>query len=99
MDASCIALGAVLMQVGEGEMDYPIAFVSRKLSKDGKNYSMAEREGLAMVYMLQKFRHYLLGGHFNMYIDHFALKYLVNKLVLGGRSIGGCYYSRSMTLK
>jgi hypothetical protein len=38
-----------------------------------------------MVYALQKFRHYLLGGHFKMFTDHSALKYLVNKLVLGGR--------------
>jgi hypothetical protein len=36
-----------------------------------------------MVYALQKFRHYLLGGHFKMFTDHSALKYLVNKLVLG----------------
>jgi hypothetical protein len=26
-----------------------------------------------------------LGGHFNIFIDHSALKYLVNKIVLGGR--------------
>jgi hypothetical protein len=26
-----------------------------------------------------------LGGHFKIFTDHFALKYLVNKLVLGGR--------------
>jgi hypothetical protein len=38
-----------------------------------------------MVYELQKFRHYLLGGHFKIFTNHFALKYLVNKLVLGGR--------------
>jgi hypothetical protein len=38
-----------------------------------------------MVYALHKFRHYLLGKHFNMFIDHSTLKYLVNKPVLGGR--------------
>jgi hypothetical protein len=38
-----------------------------------------------MVYALQKFKHYLLGKHFKMFTDHFALKYLVNKPVLGGR--------------
>jgi hypothetical protein len=38
-----------------------------------------------MVYALQKFRHYLLGKHFKMFTDHFSLKYLVNKTVLGGR--------------
>jgi hypothetical protein len=35
-----------------------------------------------MVYTLQKFRHYLLGNHFKFFIDHSALKYLVNKLML-----------------
>ena len=38
-----------------------------------------------MVYALQKFRHYLLGVHFKMFIDHSTLKYLVNNPVLGGK--------------
>ena len=38
-----------------------------------------------MVYALQKFRHYLLVASFKMFTDHSALKYLVNKPVLGGR--------------
>ena len=38
-----------------------------------------------MVYALHKFKHYLLGSHFKMYINHSALKYLVNKTMLGGR--------------
>ena len=84
VDALFIMLGAVLTQASEGELDHPIAFTSRKLSKVEKNYSMTEREGLAMVYALQKFGHYLLGRHFKMYTDHSALKHLVNKLVLGG---------------
>ena len=40
-----------------------------------------------MVYTLQKFKHYLLKEHFKMYIDHSALKYRVNKPVLGGRDM------------
>lgn len=59
--------------------------VKRRLSKAEKNYSTTECKGLPMVYALQKFRCYLLGGHFKMYIDHSVLKYLVNKRVLGGR--------------
>jgi len=54
-------------------LEHPIAFTSRRLSKYEKNYSITEREGLAMVYMLQKFRHYFLGGHFKTYMDHSAL--------------------------
>jgi hypothetical protein len=38
-----------------------------------------------MVYSLQKFRHYLLGQHFKMFTNHSALRYLINKRVLGGR--------------
>lgn len=83
VDASCIALREVLTQVGGGELDHPIAFASRRLSKAEQNYSTNECEGLAMVYALQKFRHYKLGGHFKMYIDHSVLKYLVNSV--GGR--------------
>jgi len=84
MNASCIVLGAVLTQEGTEGIDHPIAFVSRSLSKVEKNYSTTEREGLVTVYALQKFFHYLLRGHFNMYTDHSALKYLFNKPVLGG---------------
>jgi len=66
VDASCIALGAVVTQASEGELDHPIVFASRKLSKAKKHYSTTKREGLAMVYVLLKFIHYLLGRHFKM---------------------------------
>jgi len=33
VDPSCIALGEVLTQSAEGELDHPIAFARRKLSK------------------------------------------------------------------
>lgn len=74
----------MLTHVSEGEPDHPITFASRKLSKVEKKYLMAECEGLAMVYTLQKLRHCLLEGLFKMYTDHSALKYLVNKPMLGG---------------
>jgi hypothetical protein len=85
VDASSIALGVVLAQPGTGYIDHLLDFASRNLSIAEINYTTTEREGLAMVYALQKFFHYLLGGHFKMFTDHFVLKYLINKLVLGGR--------------
>ena len=84
VDASSITLGIVLAQP-RGLLDHTIAFSSRKLSLAERNYTTTEREGLAMVYALQKFRHYLLDAHFKMFTDHSVLKYLVNKPVLGGR--------------
>jgi hypothetical protein len=85
VDASYIALGEVLAQLGVGDIDHLLSFSRRKLSIAEINYTTTEREGLSMVYALQKFHHYLLGGHFNMFTDHSTLNYLVNKPVLGGR--------------
>ena len=52
VDASSIALGVVLVQLGEGDIDHPIDFSSRKLSSMERNYIMTKREGLVMVYAL-----------------------------------------------
>jgi hypothetical protein len=84
VDASDIALGAILAQPRVGELDHPIEFSIRKLSESKKNYNTIEREGLAMVCTLQKFKHYLLGKHFKMLTDHSSLRYLVNKPLLVG---------------
>lgn len=69
----------------EGGLDHSITFASKQLSSAKCNYTTIEIEGLAMVYALQKFRHYLLGAHFKMFTDHSALKYLGNKPMLGGK--------------
>ena len=84
VDASLVALGDILAQPREGAIDLPITFASLKLSTAERNYTTMEREGLEMVHALQKFCHYLLGGHFKMFTDHSSLKYLFNKLMLGG---------------
>lgn len=96
VDALCIALGVVFTQEGVESVDHPITFSSWQFSKAKKNYSTTEREGLAMVYALQK---YLLGGHFKMYIDHSTMKYLVNKPVLGGAYADGSYCFKNMILR
>lgn len=96
VDASCIALGAVLAHASEGELDHPIVFARRKPSKAEKNCSTTDHEGLAMVYTLQKFRNYLLGRCFKMYTYHSTLKYLVKNPVLGGRYADGYCCVRSM---
>lgn len=84
VDTSSISLGVILAQLGEGGLGYPIYFARTKLSLAECNYTTTKREGLAMVYASQKFRHYLLGAHFKMFIEHSTLKYLINKIVLGG---------------
>ena len=50
-----------------------------------QGYSTTEREALGMVFSVQKFRHYLLGKLFHFYVDHQALLYLINKVLIQGR--------------
>ena len=43
------------------------------------NYATTEKEMLAIVYALGKFRSYLVGSKVIIYIDRAAIKYLLNK--------------------
>jgi len=49
------------------------------LNKAKHNYIITKKETLTMVYVLHKFKHFLLGNYLYIYIDHMALIYLVNK--------------------
>jgi hypothetical protein len=85
VDASYIALGEMLAQLISGDIDHLLDFSRKNLSTAEINYTTTEREGLAMVYALQKFCHYLLAGHFKVFMDQSTLKYLVNKPFFWGR--------------
>jgi hypothetical protein len=62
-------------------------YASRLLNIVEQNYSIIEREALAMVFALHKFRHYLLSSKFVFYANHMALVYLVNKPQVSGRIV------------
>lgn len=86
-DASGIAIGAILAQPGSKKVDHLVYYASRKMSIPEKNYTTTEQEALAMVFSLQKFRHFLLPKKFKFFTDHQALKYLVNKPIHQGKII------------
>ncbi|KAM1934599.1 hypothetical protein ACFX15_018766 [Malus domestica] len=77
-DASDYALGAVLGQRKE-KQPHVIYYASRTLNDAQLNYSTTEKELLAVVFALDKFRSYLLGTKVIIYTDHAALKYLLTK--------------------
>ncbi|CAN6720896.1 unnamed protein product [Malus baccata var. baccata] len=77
-DASDYALGAVLGQRKE-KRPHVIYYASRTLNDAQLNYSTTEKELLAVVFALDKFRSYLLGTKVIIYTDHAALKYLFTK--------------------
>ena len=79
IDASGLAIVAILNQNSDDGMDHPNTYNSKKLNKIERNYLTSEREALGMVFALHKYQHYLLANPFVFYTDHEALKYLGNK--------------------
>ena len=74
-DASDSALGAVLLQY-HGDVPHPVAYASRKLLARKIKYSTIERELLALVFAVRKFKYYLIGQSFMIEVDHKPLVYL-----------------------
>ena len=77
-DASDYAVGAVLGQKKEGRM-YVIYYTSKLLNEAQLNYATTEKELLAVIFALDKFRSYLIGSRVIIYTDHSTLKCLLHK--------------------
>ena len=77
-DASDYAIGAVLGQ-RYNNMLHVIYYASRTLTDAQLNYATTEKEFLAVVFALEKFRSYLICSKVIAYTYHLALKYLFTK--------------------
>jgi hypothetical protein len=77
-DASDFAVGRVLGQTKD-KKHHAIANASKTLTGAQLNYATTEKEFLAVVFAIDKFRSYLVGAKVIVYTDHAALKYLLTK--------------------
>jgi len=77
-DATDYAVGVVLGQRKE-KVFCVIHYASKILNDAQSNYTTTEKELLAIVYVLEKFRSYLIGSKVVVFTDHAAIKYLLNK--------------------
>ncbi|GFW50454.1 retrovirus-related Pol polyprotein from transposon 17.6 [Trichonephila clavipes] len=77
-----VGIGAVLQQNQK-----PIAFASRTLNKAERNYTVTERECLAVIWALNKFKTYFGPLPVKVITDHAALTKLTNGKNLSSRMI------------
>ena len=83
-DASNYGIAGILSQEYEGR-EWTIAYASRSLLQNEKNYSATEKECLAVVWSVKHYRPYLYGQPFRVVTDHSALQWLYAKANPTGR--------------
>nr|XP_033964458.1 uncharacterized protein LOC117465610 [Pseudochaenichthys georgianus] len=78
VDASKVGAGAVLAQVDESGSECPVSFFSKKCNSHQLNYSIIEKEALALIWALKHFEVYVGSGvgPLVVYTDHNPLTFL-----------------------
>lgn len=79
-DASNKGISAILSQSPDGgpEEERVISYNSRTLRPAEVNYATVHLEALAIVWAVEKYRHYLMGRHFKLRTDNAALVFVMN---------------------
>jgi len=89
-DASDFAIGCVLSQLGSNDnLLHPVAFHSRSLNKAEVNYTIYDKELLAIITAFDVWRHHLEGAKFPVQVitDHKNLLYFKKPQHLNQRQI------------
>ena len=74
MDASCKGLGACLLQ-----NEKPVYFASKELTETQKGYIAIELESLVVVWVMEKFHHFLYGNEFTLETNQKPLEAILSK--------------------
>ena len=84
-DANNVCIAAILYQYDREGIVRPIEFLSKKLTETERGWHITEKEGLAVVWAMKKWRGYLEGNRFAVQTDHNALKAITGKKDPHGR--------------
>lgn len=86
-DASGTTVAAVLSQVDERGDESIIEVTSKCLNETVKKYATTEKELLAILHAVKKWRHYLIGNKVTVNTDHQALIFLKKSTGLNARMV------------
>ena len=84
-DASDVAISFILSQLNDENREVVIEYAGRTLRKSELNYSVTDKEALAVVEGFRKFHTYLYGNHTTVITDHQALEYVYKNPKITGR--------------
>ncbi len=76
VDASDVGLGASLAQMQNG-IEVTISCASHTLSSTEQHYSASEKEALLCLWVVERFKKFLLGKHFTLHTNQHALRQLL----------------------
>jgi deoxyuridine 5'-triphosphate nucleotidohydrolase len=93
-DASAFGFGAILAQDDDQKKEHVISYASRGTRGAEKKYAAFKLEACAVVWACNHYKHYLLGGHFDLYTDHRALRWLMTM-----KDPGGVYFRWILALQ
>ena len=79
-----MVVGVVLGQLEE-KKPYAIYYIKKNLNPTELNYTVTEKEFLAVVHAINKFQHYIIGYQVFVHTDHAKIRFLMNKPVTNGR--------------
>lgn len=98
VDASMIGAGAVLLQKDDGGVNKSVCFFSKKFNRHQLNYSVIEKETLALIWALQHFSVYLGSGPVVVFSDHNPLTFLSTLQTPNQRLMRWALHLQSYTL-
>jgi len=84
-DASDLAIGTALGKE-ENKQSYAIYYIIKNLASTKLNYIFTEKEFLAVIFAINKFRHYITGYELFVHTNHSVIKYLMNKPLTSSRA-------------
>ena len=79
------AIGVLIVQENEGGIEQPVYYISHALKDAETRYPRAERACLAIIYALQRLRHYFLAYEVWLMTKSHAIKALLQQPILSGK--------------
>jgi RNase H-like domain found in reverse transcriptase len=101
VDSSLFATGGILTQIDTNGDRHPCAYLSKSLTKEQRNYDTGDRELLATMQALKKWRHYIQGpGHTTIVLsDHGNLQHFKVPQTIGRRMARWTLYLCEFNIK